>query len=256
MNKRHLSFLYSGLFVAALGLPACEGAGKLGLDLDLDFALEGGQLTIDSFTAIAEATGGKVYSSTGSLDIPDKLLEAMLDGTTPDQAIDIAIVVDTTGSMGDDIEAIRDRLVELIDALAEVQPDYQVAVVEYRDVGDDFEARTGQNLTSDKMAAQGAVASLEVGGGGDWCEHVHAGLSEAINGQSWRAGTVHRVILIGDAPAHEYPDDMRNFQNVVDAAENNDVVIYGVGAYCDDICQGLVAVAGALGADFSCKSGE
>lgn len=53
--------------------------------------------------------------------------------------------------MGDDIEAIRDRLVELIDALAEVQPDHQVAVVEYRNVvavagalGADFSCKSGE----------------------------------------------------------------------------------------------------------------
>ncbi len=245
MKSYFLGSVLAVALVSGLSLGGCKGTGEL--SLDIDWAAEGGQLTLDAFEKIADATGGKTYASNGAADMPELVGLAMTEGVPAGEAVDIAFVVDTTGSMGDDIDAVKAKLTELIEDLEAQNPDWQVGVVEYRDKGDEFVARTVQPLTSDQELAQAGVSSLSVDGGGDYCEHVYAGLDAAIADLEWRDETVHRIILIGDAPPHDYADDMSTFDGVVAAAEERDVQIYAIGAYCDDLCQVLVSVLGGGG---------
>lgn len=121
---------------------------------------------------------------------------------------DIAFVIDTTGSMFDDIDAVKARSGDIINAIFEGERgvlNSRVAVVGYNDPATNtFLSFTDQPKIADrKTAAIGAINSISVGGGGDFPEAVNAGLIRALSGGAgtWREEAIaRRIILFGDAP--------------------------------------------------------
>ena len=124
---------------------------------------------------------------------------------------DIAFVIDTTGSMFDDIDAVKARSGEIINAIFEGERgvlNSRVAVVGYNDPATNtFLSFTDQPKIADrKTAAIGAINSISVGGGGDFPEAVNAGLIRALSGGAgtWRREAIaRRIILFGDAPPND-----------------------------------------------------
>lgn len=234
-------------FALAAGCSVADVREKL----DVDFSAKGTALTHESFQKLSDATGGITYESKASTDMAG-LVGVAMEANLPDVPdVDIVFCVDTTASMQDDIDAVKAKLGELVDALAAAHPDWQVGVATYRDRGDDYEAKTIQTLTRDKALAQAGVDALKAEGGGDYREHVYAGLDVALREQPWREGASRRILLIGDAPPHEsYKDDPRNFTNVTALANEKSVQIHSIGVACDAACALLVsAIDGATGGE-------
>jgi hypothetical protein len=128
------------------------------------------------------------------------------EAIAPPPALDLMFVVDTTGSMGDELRYLQ---VELGDALARVrdalgeQLELRVSVNFYRDHGDDYVVRSFPFTTNvdealDQLAAQSAA------GGGDYPEAVDEGLADAIHDHDWSdRATARLLFLVLDAPPHE-----------------------------------------------------
>lgn len=123
--------------------------------------------------------------------------------------LDLIFVIDTTGSMWDDIDQVKAQATELADRIAADVADYRLGLVTYRDhpvspYGDpgDQPSTVVLPLTTDADAAVDAIQSLIVGGGADWSESVYSGLMAAID-QAWRDGAEKAIILLGDAPPHD-----------------------------------------------------
>ncbi len=109
---------------------------------------------------------------------------------------DIALVIDTTGSMGDDIAAVKASASNIVDAIFNVDTgllDSRIAVVGYNDPATNtFLFFTEQPKVEDrKIAAINAINSIRVGGGGDFPEAVNAGLLRALSGGAgaWRSNS-------------------------------------------------------------------
>ena len=125
--------------------------------------------------------------------------------------LDYVFLIDTTGSMGDDIASVRNDANNLIrDKLLNGARDCRVAVVDYRD----FPDRTGDyddypydvkcQFTSDAATAIGAINSLTLGYGGDTPETVYSGIAACIwNGGNligkWRPNAVKTIMIMCDA---------------------------------------------------------
>ena len=137
---------------------------------------------------------------------------------------DISFVIDTTGSMDDDIDAVKARASEIINTIFDGDSgflDSQIAVVGYNDPSTNtFLSFTEQPKIEDrKNAAIKAINSISVGGGGDYEEAVNAGLIRALSGGAgkWREeADVRRIILFGDAP----PKDTELRSQVLELAAN------------------------------------
>lgn len=124
---------------------------------------------------------------------------------------DIAFVIDTTGSMSDDIGAVKSQASTIINAIFD--PDRgllnsRVAVVGYNDpTTETILTFTDQpDPEARKTAAIDAINSINVFGGGDLPELTYTGLLRALNGGAgeWREDAVARkIILFGDAPAKD-----------------------------------------------------
>lgn len=120
------------------------------------------------------------------------------------RALDVALVFDTTGSMGDELsyvqrefEGISRRLHE---RLPEVQPRWSLVV--YRDRGDEYVTRTF-GFTGDTQSFRRTLAAQSAGGGGDYPEAVLEGL-RATHDLPWQRGEgVAKVAFwVADAPTH------------------------------------------------------
>ncbi|MHC4499585.1 MAG: right-handed parallel beta-helix repeat-containing protein, partial [Planctomycetota bacterium] len=48
-------------------------------------------------------------------------------------SIDVVLAIDTTGSMWDDIDAVKEAAAEIVSEITEEFPDYRIAIVDYRD---------------------------------------------------------------------------------------------------------------------------
>ncbi len=119
--------------------------------------------------------------------------------------VEIAFVVDATGSMGDEIEFLKEELNEIIYKSKENHPalEFRFGNVFYRDHGDAYLTKT-QNFTNVLSEAVYFISEQSAYGGGDYEEAVEIALDTAINELSWsEEARTKLVFLILDAPPHQ-----------------------------------------------------
>ncbi|HYV94130.1 MAG TPA: carboxypeptidase-like regulatory domain-containing protein [Chitinophagales bacterium] len=119
-------------------------------------------------------------------------------------AVDVAFVVDATGSMQDEINYLKAELDNIIfrikDSLS--NKNLNLGCVFYRDHGDDYLTKKS-DLSPDIQTTINFIKENNAGGGGDNPEAVDEALNTAINHLSWRPNATTRMIfLILDAPPH------------------------------------------------------
>lgn len=116
--------------------------------------------------------------------------------------IDVCFIIDTTGSMADEIARIQETLLSVTQRLRQRgEVDLRYGAVLYRDVGDAY--LTMQHpFTQDIQAFDQAIQGIEAGGGGDGPESLNQGLAVGIGQMDWRPGAAKVAFLIADAPPH------------------------------------------------------
>jgi Mg-chelatase subunit ChlD/ribosomal protein S18 len=127
--------------------------------------------------------------------------------------IEVAFVVDTTGSMGGLIQAAKEKIWAIANTLATTKPapHIKLALVAYRDRGDAYVTKR-TDLTDDLDAVYKELMSFAAEGGGDGPESVNQALHEAVTKLSWsKDDKTYRVLfLVGDAPPHmDYTNDVK-----------------------------------------------
>jgi len=155
-------------------------------------------------------------------------------------SLDLIFVIDTTGSMWDDIANVKAAANEIVNTIDTEISDYRVAVVDYRDFpinpyggAGDYPYHVVLPFSSDKSAIIAAIQGLSLGWGADWQESVYSALTRAINTEGlgeWRTLVKKSIILMGDAPPHD-PEPFTGYTatSVAAAAEAVDpAIIYPV----------------------------
>jgi hypothetical protein len=128
--------------------------------------------------------------------------------------VEVAFVLDTTGSMGGLIEGAKRRIWTIARRIGEgrPRPDLRIALVAYRDLGDNYVTRV-YDLTGDMDAVYERLMSFQAEGGGDTPEHVSRALSDAVHRVSWsQSRTLKMIFLVGDAPPHQDYQDGYDFR--------------------------------------------
>lgn len=134
---------------------------------------------------------------------------------------DLALVIDSTGSMTDDIAAVRTAATDIVTALRSRSPSAQFAVIEYNDPT----ASVVLPFSSDEDAVQAAIDGISASGGGDLPEHVYSGLKLALE-LDWRDGASRSIITMGDAPAKDpEPDTGLTLASIVGLANSIQVPV-------------------------------
>ncbi len=123
--------------------------------------------------------------------------------------LDVVFVIDTTGSMSDEIDRIKRTLLSVTEQVngLEAGVDLRYGAVLYRDLGDEYLTRHTP-LTRDVQGFNSMLQGIVAGGGGDGPESLNQGLSVAVSEMDWRQRSAKVVFLVADAPPHmDYQDD-------------------------------------------------
>jgi hypothetical protein len=127
------------------------------------------------------------------------------------ETVDVAVMMDLTGSMSNEINAMGNKMVDVFDTLRAKHPmkRFRIGFVGYRDYDvSDKERFIVIDFTDNITDVKEIIRSLEAKGGDDGAEDVAGGFQH-INGLSWNATAVRQVLFVADAPAHgmNYHDD-------------------------------------------------
>jgi hypothetical protein len=165
--------------------------------------------------------------------------------------LDLAIVLDTTGSMGDELEYLKSEMRSIAAAVHEKFPQVnkQYALLLYRDDGDEYVTRSF-DFTPSVDAFRKNLAAQSAAGGGDEPEAMHRALEDSLQ-LRWREGNTARVMfLITDAPPHA--QHMSRTLAAADKLRRQGTAIYPIACsgYKDDAELVLRALALVTGTQF------
>ena len=147
--------------------------------------------------------------------------------------VEVAFVLDTTGSMARLIEGAKRKIWSIATAIVDENPaaEVRMGLVAYRDIGDDYVTKSF-DLTTDIQDLYANLLELRARGGGDWPESVNEALHVAVTKLTWTEGPlVCRIIfLVGDAPPHmDYAQDTK-YPEVLRLAFDRDITVNAVQA--------------------------
>ena len=149
------------------------------------------------------------------------------------QRVEVAFVLDTTGSMGDLIDGAKRKIWSIATTIVDNNPsaDIAMALVAYRDRGDDYVVKSTP-LSTDVQGLYGKLIKLEAAGEGDDPESVNEALDKAISGLQWSSGenVKHIVFLVGDAPPHMDYRQERQYPEILKTAAQKHIVVNAVQA--------------------------
>lgn len=118
-------------------------------------------------------------------------------GTT---GLDMVFVIDSTGSMSGDIHEAKETVANMSAWVEKMRG--RVALVEYRDAGDEFTARVLSGLQDNTADLNLKLEAMTVDGGGDTPEALLHGMMTALNGLEWRDGATKAAVVLTDATFH------------------------------------------------------
>src|SRR5262245_39602745 len=93
--------LVAGCRPAVIRVPRFTGSGNL-------------TVTVQAYARLSHDTGAIAVTSKGAQDVPVLMKQINQHGLPRDVPVDLVYVVDTTGSMGDDIAAAKQQMREIV----------------------------------------------------------------------------------------------------------------------------------------------
>lgn len=142
-------------------------------------------------------------------------------------SIDIAFLIDATGSMGDEISYLKADLDNIIRSIQDSIPDKTInlGISHYRDYGEEYLIKSS-NLSSDINKSLKFLSEANADNGGDYPEAVEVGLYEVINNFNWNENSIAKVVfLILDAPPHNNSNIIDSLQRVISLASKKGIRI-------------------------------
>lgn len=175
-----------------------------------------------------------IYSK-GPETIVSDIMQSLMQ-VNPKQKVDIVFVLDSTGSMKDDVEKLRKEWIpELTKALKDFG-EIRLGLLLYRDYVDSYRYNGLPvrffKFTSDINSFTRNLNNFSIKGteGGDIPEAVYEGLYAGIKFFDWDKNAQKKIILIGDAEPHPVPRGTRKYTKelVVQLAKENSITINAI----------------------------
>lgn len=170
------------------------------------------------FAAVGKGTGGLMDGGGGGGGFGislGSLGEAFgkYVGTLRKGGLDVAIVVDATGSMQNIIDTLKRKLDDMVVNMQRLVPTARIGAVAYRDrdsgnvataprQSEDFVVKWS-DLTFNSKKVQSFLNGIVAEGGGDWEEAVKDGVDAAIANLKWREDAKKVIIIVGSSPPHK-----------------------------------------------------
>lgn len=131
---------------------------------------------------------------------PEVPLEFEIHSDEVMDIVDLMFTIDTTGSMGDELQYIKE---ELKDVVSRVDSNVRISCNYYRDHNDAYVVKPF-DFSTDVEVVQGQISKQYAAGGGDYPEAVDEAVDDAVNAHDWSPSARARILfLVLDAPPHE-----------------------------------------------------
>lgn len=132
--------------------------------------------------------------------------------------VDIMLMVDTTGSMGDELEYIKTELSDVVNRVNKENANnlnIRVSGNYYRDHGDEYLVRSFP-FTNDMKQVLKEMKDQYANGGGDYEEAVVAALNDAIYNHNWNKEAEAKLLfLVLDAPPHHTDQNISQIHELI-----------------------------------------
>ena len=169
---------------------------------------------------IVEAADGRAVTTPIADDYKatDTAIEIAVPDSSPMRTkLDLMMMIDTTGSMSDELSYLQTELENVINRVVDnTQADVQLSVNFYRDNGDDYVVRDF-GFTDRIGIALDHLEDQRASGGGDYPEAVTKALDNGINAHDWRSDSEKLMILVLDAPPH-HDDGVAQLKQLIRSA--------------------------------------
>ncbi len=143
--------------------------------------------------------------------------------------LDIVFVMDTTGSMGDEISMLQDTLVSIYSRIMKLPVsniNLRFGMVLYKDQGDKYLTQVFK-LTEDLEKFQNFLFTVTAGGGGDFPEDLWSGMEQTTK-LNWKKNSIRLAFVVTDAPAR-YGETKRMVKVIQDCARER-IKVFTIGA--------------------------
>ncbi len=153
---------------------------------------------------VVAADGSEIITDipSGTIGSCDPLTIEMQEAAPMRKELDLMLMIDTTGSMGDELRYLQKELASVIDRIKnDSGVDVRLSVNFYRDKQDDYIVRDFP-FTDDINTAISQLEDQRAAGGGDYPEAVTDALDNGINKHEWRQNSEKIMLLVLDAPPH------------------------------------------------------
>lgn len=144
--------------------------------------------------------------------------------------LDIVFVMDTTGSMGEEIDRLKATIQIINDNVSTLkpQPNVRFGMVLYRDKGDEYVTQVIP-LTSNLSAFEKELAKVKAGGGGDRPEDLESALDDTINKLAWNTDGLRIAFIVTDADSHLDYGRTYTYIDAAADAKNKGIKLYTIG---------------------------
>lgn len=165
------------------------------------------------------------------------------------RSLDLMFIVDTTGSMGDEMAYLKSEFEGIVSSLQEIHGEIAMrfALVVYRDEGDEYVTKLHDFVNSvDEYKTE--LSDQQSGGGGDWPEAMDQALDVALTADWGEESAAKIAFLVADAPPHD--ENLQKTLDLAHTAAGEDIHIYpiassGVGLTEEYMMRAIAYVTGA-----------
>ncbi len=214
----------SGGAAIARGLTYADGGYSL-------YPLEMGKGSELSYSVEASAAGAGAKAEVDRAGPRSITLRLASGRKVPDPLpVDVLFVLDTTGSMGEEIERLR-ATIEIIDAnisALKPRPELRFGMVLYKDRRDEYVTRVVP-FTDDLGKFRKALDEVYAEGGGDDPEDLQSALDKAIRGMRWNSGGIRLGFVITDAAAHLDYGQSYDYAEAARDAREKGIKLFSIG---------------------------
>jgi von Willebrand factor type A domain len=194
---------------------------------------KGEGLTGAKFLATAVCEGGTASQQFALVDDNDGIVDLHLTkerAAIQTRTVDLAFVLDTTGSMSEEIAAVRQTIQKVAQQLQTSETRVRIGLVEYKDRTDPFVTKV-YPFSNDLQGFAAKVSKIEASGGGDTPEDMNAGVHTAVTQLQWSDDSVARMaFVIADAPPHLDYQDGPDYAKDMKTASHRGIQLFTVAA--------------------------
>ena len=197
-------------------------------------------VTDSTGTAYVFGNGTHIKAVSGQTDASAEVAEGVTEISLTDYAecedgLEIMFVVDTTGSMGDELSFLCEELAGIVTRVSSaVGCKIRLGLLFYRDIGDDYVTRkfdfADVTSSSGLNTVIGNIKAQRSDGGNDYPEAVDTALAEAVE-MNWTSNSKTKLLFhVLDAPYHDKQENQSLFANAVKSAAQKGIRIIPVAA--------------------------